>query len=114
MSSPLDDPGSRCPPCTPSHMARSAQRHRADRAMARPDDLRPDDVFHATRLPFDPGSPKCGVLRGGALEPGAAHTPGNSQAKAAAYSAANSPALGARQDLSLSGGASSLDCRISS
>src|SRR4051812_12449048 len=28
----------------------------------------PDDVFHATRLPFDPGSP-FGVLRGGALEP---------------------------------------------
>jgi hypothetical protein len=37
----------------------------------------PNDVFHATRLPFDPGSPATGlrmcavvaVLRGGALEP---------------------------------------------
>jgi hypothetical protein len=110
----LDDPGSRCPPCTSSHTTRSAQRHRPDGAMTRPDDLPPDDVFHAARLPFDPGSPKYGVLRGGALEPGAAHTPRNSQAKAAAYSAANSPALGAQQDLSLSGGASSLDCRVSS
>ena len=32
----------------------------------------PNDVVYATRLPFDPGSPRdCGVLRGGALEPGA-------------------------------------------
>jgi hypothetical protein len=38
---------------------------------------KPDDVFHATRLPFDPGSPAAdcadaaavAVLRGGALEP---------------------------------------------
>ena len=29
----------------------------------------PNDVVYATRLPFDPGSPRCGVLRGGALEP---------------------------------------------
>src|SRR4051812_47975884 len=98
----------------PVDLTGSAQRHRTDGAMARPDDLPPDDVVHATRLPFDPGSPNYGVLRGGALEPGAANVPRNWQAKAAAYSAANSPALGAQQGLSLSGGASSLDCRGSS
>jgi hypothetical protein len=82
-------------------------------AMTRPG-TPPDDVVQATRLPFDPGSPKFGVLRGGALEPGAANVSRNSQAKAAAYPAANSPAPEAQQGLSLSGGASIVRCRISS
>ena len=34
-------------------------------------DCVPNHVVYATRLPFDPGSPRRGVLRGGALEPGA-------------------------------------------
>jgi hypothetical protein len=53
---PLDDPGLKSFVC-----------------LARPS---PNDVFHATRLPFDPGSPSAGcatgaddVLRGGVLEP---------------------------------------------
>jgi hypothetical protein len=74
---------------------------------------KPNDVFYATHLPFDPGSPLHGVLRGGALEPGALAVSGNSQAKAAAYSAANSHARMAQRNLSLSGGASSLSCRVS-
>ena len=69
-------------------------------------DCVPNHVFYATRLPFDPGSPRLGVLRGGALEPGALALSVNCQAKAAAYSAANCRARIAQRNLSLSGGAS--------
>jgi hypothetical protein len=67
-----------------------------------------NDVVQATRLTFDPGSPHCGVLRGGPLEPGALALSDNSQAKAAAYSAAYFPARAAQRNLSLLGGASQL------
>ncbi len=69
-------------------------------------DCVPNHVVYATRLPFDPGSPRRDVLRGGALEPGALALSGNCQAKAAAYSAANCRARIAQRNLSLSGGAS--------
>jgi hypothetical protein len=65
-----------------------------------------NDVVQATRLTFDPGSPNCGVLRGGPLEPGALACSDNSQAKSAAYSAASFPAPAAQRNLSLLGGAS--------
>ena len=69
---------------------------------------RANDVVQATRLTFDPGSPNCGVLRGGPLEPGALAVSNNSQAKAAAYFAASFPVRVAQRNLSLLGGASQL------
>ena len=75
--------------------------------------LSPNDVFHASRLPFVPGSSIAGcahraiaVLRGGALEPRASCRTGNSQAKANAYHRAYFQRTCA-EGLSLSGGASS-------
>ena len=65
----------------PPHVGRSTQqasatcRATARRSLSRPP--KPNDVFYATRLPFDPGSPitvcahaaVVAVLRGGVLEP---------------------------------------------
>jgi hypothetical protein len=65
---------------------------------------KPNHVFQATRLPFDPGSPN-DVLRGGALEPEPRTLCRKLQAKAHAYSPARFPAPSA-EGLSLSGGAS--------
>jgi hypothetical protein len=72
--------------------------------------LRAADVVHATRLPFDPGSPepsKCGfaVRRGGVLEPGALASSEKLQAKAVLNSSI-AFCVNAQRDLSLSGGAS--------
>ena len=108
----LDDPGSqgtrsRPPSTSPGEVDAAARSHPCvgqELWHVRP---KPNDVVQATRQPFDPGSPKYGVLRGGALEPGARAFPDNVQAKADAYSAANSAAPKAQKDLSLSGGASS-------
>jgi hypothetical protein len=88
----LDDPGMKSCVC-----------------LARP---KPNDVFHASRLPFDPGSPSAGcaagaadVLRGGVLEPEPRSSAGKSQAKADAAFQRSFPAPSA-EGLSLSGGAS--------
>lgn len=85
----------------PPRRTRSTQRRGArvlELCHVRP---KPNDVVQATRLPFDPGSPRYDVLRGGALEPDARAVSVNVQAKAAAYSAANSAAPKAQEDLSL-------------
>jgi hypothetical protein len=47
-----------------------------------------NQVFQASRLPFNPGSPEIDVLRGGALEPEPRARRRNRQAKARAYSLA--------------------------
>jgi hypothetical protein len=65
----------------------------------------PNDVFQAARLPFDPGSPENGVLRGGALEPEPRALRRNWQANAHAYSQRNFTGR-STEGLSLSGGAS--------
>jgi len=71
---PRTDAPSRPPSSPREARARRSGGHPTAR-MARPP-YAADDVFHATRLPFDPGSPSGGcasapedVLRGGALEP---------------------------------------------
>jgi hypothetical protein len=63
---------------------RPALRPAARGASARRSGAIPSSVFHATRLPFDPGSPPIWVdvvLRGGALEPEPPVAYRNSQAK---------------------------------
>ena len=90
------------------------RRSRIDLAMSRRANRR-NDVVHATRLRFGPGSSRprsrdrtLEVLRGGVLEPGARRAPEFMQAKATAIVAASFAALKRREDLSLLGGASCL------
>lgn len=99
-------------PLRPALLSSTQRRRGVLPAMSRSATLRPNVVFHATRLPFDPGSPSArarlaagGVLRGGALEPEPRHDPDNSQAKADTL-LQRDLCRRAREGLSLSGGAS--------
>jgi hypothetical protein len=66
----------------------------------------PDDLVYATRLPFDPGSPRTASYVEEHWSPALLRVPANRQAKADAYSALNYRPRNAQRDLSLSGGAS--------
>ena len=65
VSCRLDDPG----PLRASVQLRRPKLDANAKAVLWHVQLAPHDVFHATRLPFDPGSSRIDVLRGGALEP---------------------------------------------
>jgi hypothetical protein len=77
--------------------------------LARPE---PNDVFQASRLPFDPGSiARCResvVLRGGALEPDSCLPAGKAQAKADAYSPMAFPSARLQRSFSLRRGLDSI------
>jgi len=68
--------------------------------------LAPTDVFYATRLPFDPGSPAAASYVEEHWSPALLRFPTNTQAKAELNSALNYLARKTQRDLSLSGGAS--------
>jgi hypothetical protein len=78
-----------CPPSTPSVGVDAAARmHRSSSAMTRTA-LTPNDLVHATRLPFDPGSPRTASYVEERWSPALVRLSRNRQAKADAYSALN-------------------------
>jgi hypothetical protein len=105
VSFPLDDPGMQRvlrPPRTRGRRSGTAATVR--RAMART--AAPTDVFYASRLPFDPGSPAAASYVEEHWSPALLRFPGNAQAKAELNSALNYLARKRQRNLSLSGGAS--------
>jgi hypothetical protein len=68
--------------------------------------LVPNDVVYATRLPFDPGSPRAASYVEEHWSPALLRFPENRQAKAEPNSALNYLARKVQRNLSLSGGAS--------
>jgi hypothetical protein len=91
----LDDPGSATDPAPPSTSPKGSSTQLRDRTVCGvavssvTPGTTPNDVFQATRLPFDPGSPAgprtcapVAVLRGGVLEPAPRSLPDKLHAKA--------------------------------
>jgi hypothetical protein len=95
------------PSVHPEH-AGSTQRHGCTgcRSSYGTDGSTPTDVFYASRLPFDPGSPTAASYVEGHWSPALLRFPENAQAKAELNSALNYLARKAQRNLSLSGGAS--------
>ena len=103
VSCRLDDPG--LVPARSVHLRRGRSTQSVAVVLSRTARA-PNGLVYASRLPFDPGSPRAASFVEELWSPAPLRFPGNRQAKAEPYSALNYRPAKSQRDLSLSGGAS--------